>query len=565
MRTSTRAAMRMEIRWLLASAMLVVLAISLAADPQPVKPAESTGAAAGGQARDGNGKKAAHATPAEANRAGKLFAQHCAACHGETGDGQGPAAKFLEPKPRNLRDSRYRMISSATTPAASLPDVLAVLKRGMPGSSMPSWAHLPEVDRLLLVGQVLQFRKDGARDKAIAAIKEEGDDVTEQAINDYVAKLPINPGPPLQVADLGKPTRPQFARQIARGKEVFAKACASCHGKTGKGDGVEKMLTTEGYLQRPRDLTLGIYKGDDDPVSVYRRIRLGLPGSSMPSNNVLTHEEIADVTHFVLSLSDEPTRQSYVARRETIVAKKTDAIPADLNAPVWSEAQAKRLVVFPLWWRDFADPNLQAQAAYDGEQVAFRLTWKDATKNDSPIRTEDFEDLASLQIFKGDSEPFLGMGAKDGVLELWLWRASWGHAPLSERGILDDYPFDRAIYKELTKAHPKGLPDFLTARAAGNLHADAGRTLSGLSLEAKGFGTLTLRPRASQLVTTTAAWRDGVWTVVLRRPLAVNADAGLTIKPGDHLSAAFAIWDGQARDRNGQKMVSIWHDLRLEP
>ena len=49
-----------------------------------------------------------------------------------------------------------------------------------------------------------------------------------------------------------------------------------------------------------------------------------------------------------------------------------------------------------------------------------------------------------------------------------------------------------------------------------------------------------------------------------KQPAQETADAGLTIKPGDHLSVAFAIWDGQARDRNGQKMVSIWHDLRLE-
>jgi hypothetical protein len=30
------------------------------------------------------------------------------------------------------------------------------------------------------------------------------------------------------------------------------------------------------------------------------------------------------------------------------------------------------------------------------------------------------------------------------------------------------------------------------------------------------------------------------------------------------VSVAFALWDGAARDRNGQKLVSIWHDLTLE-
>jgi hypothetical protein len=27
------------------------------------------------------------------------------------------------------------------------------------------------------------------------------------------------------------------------------------------------------------------------------------------------------------------------------------------------------------------------------------------------------------------------------------------------------------------------------------------------------------------------------------------------------VTIAFALWDGAARDRNGQKLVSIWHDL----
>jgi hypothetical protein len=47
--------------------------------------------------------------------------------------------------------------------------------------------------------------------------------------------------------------------------------------------------------------------------------------------------------------------------------------------------------------------------------------------------------------------------------------------------------------------------------------------------------------------------------------LTVPADGGLSFVPGERVSAAFALWDGAARDRNGQKLVSIWHDLRLDP
>ena len=32
----------------------------------------------------------------------RLYANYCAACHGDKGDGNGPAAKYLYPKPRKL-------------------------------------------------------------------------------------------------------------------------------------------------------------------------------------------------------------------------------------------------------------------------------------------------------------------------------------------------------------------------------------------------------------------------------------------------------------------------------
>jgi dimethylsulfide dehydrogenase subunit gamma/complex iron-sulfur molybdoenzyme family reductase subunit gamma len=73
-----------------------------------------------------------------------------------------------------------------------------------------------------------------------------------------------------------------------------------------------------------------------------------------------------------------------------------------------------------------------------------------------------------------------------------------------------------------------------------------------------------MRPRLSQLVSATGKNREGRWTVILRRPLKVKAEDGIPLAPGDRLSIAFALWDGAAGDRNGQKLVSIWHDLQLD-
>jgi len=37
----------------------------------------------------------------------KLFTNSCAACHGVSGKGDGPAAASMKPRPKNLRDSEY--------------------------------------------------------------------------------------------------------------------------------------------------------------------------------------------------------------------------------------------------------------------------------------------------------------------------------------------------------------------------------------------------------------------------------------------------------------------------
>ena len=42
----------------------------------------------------------------------QLFGRDCAACHGENGDGNGPAARFLYPKPRNFREGQFRLVTT---------------------------------------------------------------------------------------------------------------------------------------------------------------------------------------------------------------------------------------------------------------------------------------------------------------------------------------------------------------------------------------------------------------------------------------------------------------------
>src|SRR5262249_52958008 len=154
-------------------------------------------------------------------------------------------------------------------------------------------------------------------------------------------------------------------------------------------------------------------------------------------------------------------------------------------------------------------------------------------------RPEDFEDMVAVQLSRANPEPFLGMGSEAAKIDLWLWRASW-QRPTPPDAALDDYPFDSPGYQPLLKDKSRVLPDLLTARAAGNLNAAPDGTRTGSHLAAKGFGTVTFAPKASQVVTARSAWTDGHWSVVLRRPLKVGDDAGLSLEPGGRCSAAFA-------------------------
>jgi hypothetical protein len=214
------------------------------------------------------------------------------------------------------------------------------------------------------------------------------------------------------------------------------------------------------------------------------------------------------------------------------------------------------------------------QAVHDGQSLAIRLTWRDVTRDEKAVRPQDFADMAAVQLFQGDrfQEPFLGMGARDGSVDLWLWNAAsqadrtgYGDVDSTYPNMsIDTYPFEKTGETSRLHATDRQPKEFLSAWAAGNQRSDPTRVLPGSNLHARGFGSTTLRPRTSQVVTAQGEWRDGTWSVVLRRPLVVESEAGTSLTPGQRLSIAFAIWDGTAHDRNGQKLISIWHDLELK-
>lgn len=233
-----------------------------------------------------------------------LYARHCAHCHGDLGDGAGVTASNLWPRPRNFREGRFRLV----TTQSGIPtddDLLAVLRNGIPGSSMPEFRDLSEAELKALIEHVRDLTYAGAIDR-FQQLVEQGDIEPEEVYRRAADRCV--PGPVLAVPKQFPPPTPA---SIARGGEVYAKTCASCHGPAGRGDGpqVSQLVNTDGSRARPRDLTLGRFKGGADPANVYARIMLGLPGSPMPASNLLPQEDILDLINYVLSLSQPTPRK----------------------------------------------------------------------------------------------------------------------------------------------------------------------------------------------------------------------------------------------------------------
>lgn len=504
---------------------------------------------------------------AAAETGAALYARHCAACHGERGDGQGIAARYLYPKPRDFRTGRFRLVST-TNAVPTRQDLLHVLQRGMPGSAMLPFGHLPPRELEALVDEVLNFRRQGVRDLVLSIAAENEEELTEEEIAEEVASATtpsdIQPAPEV----------PATPEAIARGAELYrSKGCASCHGLQGKGDGQQQMVDSERLPSRPRDLTRGIYKGLPEFADVFRRLRLGMPGSAMPASPLLDDQQLADLAHFVLSLSTPEARQAAVLRRETITARRTSKLPEGPDDPAWNDVPAVGVPVVALWWYiDRPEPDLHVQAVHDGRRLALRLTWRDEAPDRYAAGHEQFADAAAAQFYNGPHEPFVGMGARDALTEVWFWSPDAPPPDVEQvypRTVVDVYPLAEEVVSTAEYDRPGTADEAqhllgLPARAANNPLAAPNRR-PATELEAAGLGTTAFRLPLGQDVSADGTWSEGRWRAMFVRAQAPRGAGGLQLAAGQRLSLALALWDGGRKERDGQKQISIWQDLILEP
>lgn len=484
----------------------------------------------------------------------KTYEQQCVACHGTAGNGEGDAAYLLYPRPRDFTSGQFRIVSTWDSVPTD-EDLFRTISRGMPGSAMPSWAHLPEDTRWGLVHYVKSLSK---RPLTIA-VNHEPDKFGSGGAG--VISLPPEPA----YDETGK----------KRAQELYAKGCAPCHGATARGDGTQKQVDSKGYPTRPRDLTLGVLKGNPAAADVYRRIVAGLPGSPMPQNGYLHGNDAWHLVHFVRSLSSDAQRAKVEMKRFRIVARRVDAVPTSPDAGAWRDTVAVNIHMMPLWWRTDRPEEITVRALHDGKSLALLLKWEDATHDETAIRPQDFRDAAAVEFALHPDPPFFAMGQAGQPVNIWMWKSE-RQADLQPAfqdlekqypniGI-DSYPNLLKSPEEQPMRNALTLesdPRFVTAWGAGNIVADPTRRSAAEDLHAQGFGTLRAHPAAAQAVSATGEFATGSYRVQFTRAFAAGQNA-IRLSPGMRVPVAFAVWNGNAGDRDGKKSVTIWQELVLE-
>src|SRR5262249_21680066 len=208
-----------------------------------------------------------------------VFDARCVECHGDAGKGDGPAAAFLSPRPRDFTTGKYKIRSTESGSVPSDDDLIQSVRQGLYGTAMPGWERiLPDAEIRAVIGYIKTL-----------------------------SPLFAQPAKPVVL----KPATPSSPDSIGRGKAAYDKLqCAKCHGTDGRGTGaVTSDFVDDGNRPlRAADLTEPwTFHGGATARDVYLRFRVGMSGTPMPSfAEAASDAEMWDLANYVVSLGRKP-------------------------------------------------------------------------------------------------------------------------------------------------------------------------------------------------------------------------------------------------------------------
>ncbi len=451
------------------------------------------------------------AAPGDAEKGEEIYAARCIGCHGEEGDGLGPAAERLNPPPRDFTLGLYKIKTTGFDDIVpNDDDLFRIIRDGMPATSMPGW----------------------------------GDVLSDQDMWDLIAYLKIFAGleeeEPTDQLDYGT----QIASSedsIGKGKALFEDRCSECHGLSGKGVATKKLKDDGGARTWPRNLTTPwTFRASNDPKDIFSRISVGIPGTQMPSfadpksTKKLSIEERWHVANYVQSLA----KTAEVVRPENTVVKADKAagdLPRNPDDPRWMEVEPTTFFLVPqiiAKERLFTPSNdtMTVRAFYNDEALAVLLEWDDRTRSlpgddkAQAIADEEMsEDAVAVQlpvtIPDGMKKPYFGMGDAAQPVNIWHWKSG---------------------------------------------AADGAESVSLSS--ARGFGDIEERNTEDIGLSAAGVYQDGTWRVVMQRPLTTGDPAAdIQFVEGRFIPIAFAAWDGSNGETGSRHTMTTWYWLLLKP
>lgn len=237
-------------------------------------------------------------TAADAAAGKVLYLRECSGCHGERGNGSGPAADHIDPRPRDFTKRRFKLRTTKSGAAPTTADLMRTIEQGIPGTAMPSFAFLAADERKKIAAYVLKL-----------------------------ADLLDEPEPrPIVVVTNAPASTPD---SIAKGKQWYVDAeCFKCHGSSGAGDGPSaKELKDENQRPiKPQDLTQSLYRGGGQRSDIYARLVTGMDGTPMPAfGDVMEGPDLWALTDYVISLrapvAPKPLPADPIAAGREVAAK----------------------------------------------------------------------------------------------------------------------------------------------------------------------------------------------------------------------------------------------------
>ncbi|NWJ45905.1 MAG: cbb3-type cytochrome c oxidase subunit II [Chloroflexi bacterium] len=127
----------------------------------------------------------------------QIFLSNCVGCHGYNGDGNGPAAQYMQPRPFNFTDVAAQKVTSEG-------QYYHFLLFGLPGSAMPAWGDFLTVNDIWDVINFIRTIPNGgltiAEDKLDASLQVTGPNAGPEpsqydANQEFWSKNPPNPVP----------------------------------------------------------------------------------------------------------------------------------------------------------------------------------------------------------------------------------------------------------------------------------------------------------------------------------------------------------------------------------